>query len=457
MGLPRRAQDLSLKLTFALFVYRIAWYVVLPFVLVYFWRRGKREPEYRRHWRERFGLVSPHISGPLVWFHGASLGELKGASPLIRALVESGVRLLVTTHTPAGRRVIEELCADAIEQGRLQIAYCPLEFGWTMQAFIQRSRPQRLLVTEIDTWPVMLDECRRAGIETCLVNAQYPKTSFERDQQWGAFRSDVFTLYSMIICKTPLHAERFYKAGCTQVRIAGETRFDLPQPPQQLKAAREVVSANGLCTPQRPVICMASCGPGEEALFIAVYCELQRRLEKLHGYRPLFVHVPRSPQRFEATFDLLQSAGLAAIRRSEFFDSELYAKTSLTTEIDVLLGDSLGEMSFYLALSQLVVVGNSFNGLGAHNIIEPLALKKPVVVGPSIWGIEYPAQEALATGALIQVGDEASLCDTLARMLVDPAQYQSAREALAGFHEDHAGATTKHMVILEPWLNPTTL
>jgi 3-deoxy-D-manno-octulosonic-acid transferase len=425
---------------------------LLPFLLLYYWRKGRAEPEYRDHWAERFGRVSVLLHGPVVWFHGASLGELKGAAPLIYALLASGHSLFITTHTPAGRRTIQNLCAEAIADRRVQVAYCPLEFGFSMRSFIRRVRPAHLIVTEIDTWPIMLLECRRAGIESALVNAQYPETSFTRDQRWWGLRGHIFGLYSRILCKTSLHRARFLAVGCNDVVVAGETRFDLPIPKSQLDAAADFVASNGIQTRQRPVICVASCGPGEESVFIEFYCGLQQQLSKATDIRPLFVHVPRSPQRFDSTYALLAAAGLKTRRRSELFDEQLSARSLISDAVDVVLGDSLGEMSFYLALSQIVIVGNSFNDLGAHNVIEPLALKKPVLVGPSIWGIEYPAREALACGALTQVFDTVSLTDKIFALLTDPTIYAQSLHALDGFYEEHAGATARHMRELNPWL-----
>jgi 3-deoxy-D-manno-octulosonic-acid transferase len=119
---------------------------------------------------------------------------------------------------------------------------------------------------------------------------------------------------------------------------------------------------------------------------------------------------------------------------------------------DVLLGDSLGEMYFYLALSQAVAVGSSFVPLGAHNIIEPLALKKPVFVGPSIWGIEYPGVEALAAGVLRQVADAQELAQALAPLLADPEVAAGFGRAAQTFFEAHAGATARHMAVLRDWI-----
>jgi 3-deoxy-D-manno-octulosonic-acid transferase len=118
----------------------------------------------------------------------------------------------------------------------------------------------------------------------------------------------------------------------------------------------------------------------------------------------------------------------------------------------VLLGDSLGEMYFYLALSQVVVVGASFVPLGAHNVIEPLALKKPVMVGHSIWGIEYPGVEALAAGVLQQHLTIDSLVAALSTLLTSPEAYAQAMAGCEAFFAEHAGSTAKHMAVLRPWL-----
>ena len=120
--------------------------------------------------------------------------------------------------------------------------------------------------------------------------------------------------------------------------------------------------------------------------------------------------------------------------------------------IDLLLGDSLGEMYFYLALSQVVVVGGSFVDSGAHNVIEPLALKKPVMVGPSIWGIEYPGVEALQAQVLQQHMSIDSLSAALVRLLSDPQAYADAIVGAEAFYAEHGGATDKHMAVLNAWL-----
>ena len=383
------------------------------------------------------------------------MGEIRGAAPLVRALLAAGYPVFVTTLTPAGRTAAQQLLETDIAQGRAQVAYLPFELSGSVKRFIRHVQPRCAMMTEIDTWPVLLTTIRNVGLPLCMANAQYPKKSIERDlQRWGGFRAKLFCAYQLVMCKSETHAQRFRQVGCARVEVAGETRFDLPVSASQIDAAAQCVHRWQLGLAQRPVIAFASAIAGEDEQFIHAMQLIQQGLAAAGLPKPLFIYVPRSPQRFDAVHALLQSAGLQTLRRSEVFDAELTLQNPSTDmrATDVLLGDSLGEMYFYLALSQAVVVGASFVPLGAHNVIEPLALKKPVMVGHSIWGIEYPGVEALAAGVLQQHMDIPSLAHAMVHLLTAPGAYDSAMAGAEKFYAEHGGATAKHMAVLVPWL-----
>jgi 3-deoxy-D-manno-octulosonic-acid transferase len=439
-----------------LVVYQALWHLLLPLALLFLWQRGRKEPLYRRFWGERFGNTITALESPL-WVHSASMGELRGAAPLVRALLDHGLPILVTTLTPAGRTAAAQLFADAIAQGRLQVAYLPIELGWAVRRFIRQVRPRAALMTEIDTWPVLLTTARAQGVPLAMANAQYPKDSFARDREkWWGFRAALFQAYELVLCKSETHAQRFRALSIERVVVAGETRFDLPVSPQQLAAADRLAHDWFLATHVsggRPVVCFASVVVGEDATFVATMQSLWQALDEPSEPRPLFVYVPRSPQRFDESEQLLTQAGLRVARRSQCLDAALAPNASLSMDtFDVLLGDSLGEMYFYLALSQVVVVGGSFVDTGAHNVIEPLALRKPVMVGPSIWGIEYPGEEALAAGVLQQHSDAPSLAQALLHLLTSPDAYAEATVGANAFFAEHGGATDRHLATLLPWL-----
>jgi len=447
------------KLRLLIALYELLWHLLLPLVGLFFWRRGQREPLYRQFWGERLGNTVTQLHRPL-WVHSASMGEMRGAAPLVRALLDAGYPVLLTTLTPAGRTAAQSLFAAAMAEGRAQVAYVPLELGWAVRRFIRQVRPRAALMTEIDTWPVLLATIRRQGVPLGMANAQYPKKSFERDPRWGGFRAGLFQAYQLVLCKSETHAQRFRAVGCPWVVVAGETRFDLPVSPQQLHAAQQLVQRWQLATGVpggRPVVCFASAIVGEDEPFLQAFAQVKAGLQQAGLAQPLAVYVPRSPQRFEAVAQLFEAAGLRVARRSRVLNADLALQdnTLIDPSVDVLLGDSLGEMYFYLALSQVVVVGASFVPMGAHNVIEPLALKKPVMVGPSIWGIEYPGVEALAAGVLQQHMTLDSLSAALVRVLTQPQAYAAAVSGAEAFFHEHGGATAKHMAVLGPWLEST--
>ena len=440
-------------------LYETAWHVFMPLVLLFLWRRGQREPLYRQHWDERWGQTSTTLVKP-IWVHSASLGELRGAAPLVQGLLDAGYPIMLTTLTPAGRTAAEVLFQQAISTGRLQVAYAPFEWRSVVLQFISAVQPRMVMMTEIDTWPVLMKTVHQHGIPLCLANAQYPKNSLQRDLAWGGFRSALFQTYDLVLCKSETHAERFRSVGCGQVVVVGETRFDLPIPPAQLEAAQTLLSAWGLrsdASPARSVVCFTSAVVGEDASFLQAIRLLQAGLKEAHQPQPLVVYVPRSPQRFDEVTALLASAGQRVVRRSQVLDAQLQAHDRLLrmNEVDVLLGDSLGEMFFYLSLSQLVVVGGSFVPTGGHNIIEPLALKKPVMVGPSMWGIEYPGVEALACGVLQQHMTADALAAAMLALLCNQLAYAQAMAGADHFYQAHAGSTDKHLAVLLPWLKAT--
>lgn len=432
-------------------VYLLVWHLALPVALLYFWLRGRKEPLYRQFLGERFGSIACELKAP-IWLHSASLGELRGVMPLIEKMLAEGLPLLITTLTPAGRIAATQRYAQAIYAGQLQVSYLPLELPWAIRAFAKRVKPRCMLSSEIDTWPALLHTLKAMSIPLGFVNAQYPQKSYVKDQSWAGVRAAFFRAYDLVLCKSQLHAQRFIETGCTNVSIVGELRFDLPAPAAHLLAARNLRSSQLRLFGDRGVVCIASVVEGEDDMLLKAYQEFSQVIQAQGKAKPLLVYVPRSPQRFEAVAQLLSSRGLKLLRRSRDLNSEFQLTTDLSDVIDVLLGDSLGEMYFYLALADMVTVCGSFIPRGSHNVIEPLALNKPVIVGPSIWGIEYPGQEALAAGVLTQVQDARALPAQWIAWFTQPDLQKLSRAKAQNFMREHSGSVDKHWQHLRAWL-----
>ena len=387
-------------------LYRLAWLFLTPVVLIYLWRRGRRDPMYVAHLRERFG-VYPALPQNPIWIHAVSLGETRSAVPLARELLGAGETVVFTHFTPAGRKEAQRAFADEIADGRVASVWVPLDMFWTLRRFFRACRPKLGLSMEIEIWPAMVFAAKREAVPFYMCNAQYPDRSISRDSKGLRLRQRVMTGFAGAFVKSQLQADRFASVGVPNIHVTGELRFDQPIPQPLLDAAAAIAPRLS----GRPVVTIASAVAGEDALYIDVIRDL------LSGdTNPLIIYVPRAPERFDTVAVMLRDAGLSLARRSEMFDADLGPRQTQGDWIDntqVLLGDSLGEMYFYLALADKVVAGGGFLTSGAHNIIEPLALEKPVVTGPYTHTIENPFVEAQQAGVAISVPDGAALAAAL--------------------------------------------
>lgn len=426
-----------MKLWTFLRLWSLLWHLGLPILLIYLWKRGRKDPLYNQHLAERFGHYRQSLPGA-VWVHAVSLGEIRSAAPLIRALLDRGDRVVITHFTPAGRRESERVFAADIAKGNLAAVWVPFETAWAFAGFFRAFRPRAGLVMEIEIWPRMIFAARKAGVPLFMCNAQYPNKSMARDAKFG-LRHRLMQGYAGAFVKSDLQARRFASVGVGNIAVTGELRFDQPIPPHLVTAAARL---RPKLAGARPVIAFASVVEGEDDLYLDAITAAVR-----HPSRPFIVYVPRKPERFDEVAQRLAGRGLRTLRRSAALDATLAPAPRSAPlwqdETDILLGDSLGEMYFYLALADRVVTGGGFTPQGAHNIIEPLALKRPVIVGPAIHTIEYPAVEAIAAGVCLRVTTAKTLQEALTGWHgPQPAEIEA-------FFAAHSGATRRTLAALD--------
>lgn len=426
---------MRLSLRLFLMVWSALWTFGLPLVLIYLWRRGRKDRAYRSDLRQRFGHYPRHMPGA-VWIHAVSLGEMRSAVPLIRGLLEQGHSIVTTHFTPAGRAEAQRAFAAEIAAGRLQAVWVPVETAWAFAGFFRSFRPRYGLVMEIEIWPRMVFAARRAGVPLFMCNAQYPRDSLERDSRGLRLRQQVMRGFAGALVKSDLQARRFSDVGVANIAVTGELRFDQPVPRALVlagEAARRWIGAAG-----RRVICIASAIEGEDATYLAAINALRDDHRRSGRPAPLFVYVPRRPERFDEVARTLADAGLVTLRRSGLggaFDPAAWGAAPACP--DVFLGDSLGEMYGYLAMADEVVVGGGFTPKGSHNISEALVLGKPVMTGPHVQTIEFPFAEAEAAGVAVKAADGADL----ARRLL--AAHYPERSAIDAFVASQVRATER--------------
>ena len=436
-----------LKLRAAYLLYQIAIHLLIPVLLVRLFRLARREPLYRKHISHRLGFGSASQKGPL-WIFAASLGETRAASPLIRKLLEQGETLLLTHSSAAGLKAGQDLFSDEIAQGHIIQRYQPIDALLPLWLFLWRYRPVAGLVVECELWPGLMFEPRRFSIPMIAINGSYTERAQARDKDrfWG-LRLALWCGFSRVTTKSRAHAERYETAGIRSEHIAtpGELKFDLPLNALLKTAGQKARRDYDSLSKGRGVVMFASSIEGEEAQLFDVIS----RLHETCSLPPLVLWVPRSPQRFDAVAQASQKHGLRTARRSKDFSG---LSPKLDVDCDVLVGDSIGEMDFYYAFADVVFVGATLFPMGGHNPIEPLAHEKPVVTGPSIYGVAFPAFQARDRGALRVFEDGEALAVGLSTLFQSSEELAAFADQAKGFNAHHKGASARTVELLAPVL-----
>lgn len=406
-----------------------------PLIWRYFRKRAVKDARYGEKLEERRGQGAPFKAD--IWVHAVSLGEMTSAAPLVRLCLDGGYSVVTTHATPAGKAAAEKTFGAEIATGQMAVRYAPVDRRKYWRRFFSATTPRVGLVMEMEFWPAMLEAAAEAGVGLCLANSQVPSKSYGRALRVARLVGHPVTRAAAIFAKSARMAERFRALGARHVEAKGETRFDMAVPEAHLAAGR----ALGDHLAGRPVLTFASVVAGEERTY------LEKAVHPLLAVspKPLIIWVPRAPELFAQTIVDLRAEGLSVAARSEAFDDDLKARLDLS-EVDILVGDSMGEMFFYMAPADAVVVGGGFLESGAHNVIEPLALGKPVITGPNVWTIEYPATEAREAGVL-------TICETPTELIsVIRGAMAGGGSAASAFHAANSGASRRIFEAIAPLL-----
>ena len=423
-------------------LYGLVWWLALPLVLTRLWWRGRREPGYRQHVGERLGLVpaaSLLPAMPILWVHAVSVGETRAAAPLIDALLAGWPqhRILLTHMTPTGRATGATLFAH--HGTRLVQAYLPYDTASMMARFLKSCRPQICLLVETEVWPNLVAQATAQHIPVALISARLSTRSLARGMR---LRSLIGAAARGLACagaQTPPDAARLQQLGVAPVVVTGNIKFDVVPPTDQLELGARWRRQFG----RRRVLLCASTREGEEAAILAALQAMSVDL--------LLVIVPRHPQRFDAVAALIAGYGLACMRRSAF------GEAVLAPGIQVLLGDSMGEMFAYCAAADVAFIGGSLMPLGGQNLIEACAVGTPVLIGPHTFNFATVTQDAIDAGAALRVDDAPALLASAQALLGDAAVVGAMAGAARAFAMQHRGATARTMGMLEPLLAPLRL
>ncbi|WP_163935273.1 lipid IV(A) 3-deoxy-D-manno-octulosonic acid transferase [Paraferrimonas sp. SM1919] len=342
-------------------VYSTLLFILTPLLLVYLRSRSKKDHAYNKRKSERFGLKKLQQTDLLI--HAVSMGEAQAAFKLLEKINHHFPQLSVTftCSSPTASSLIQSQLGD-----KVQHCYLPFDVNWCVKRFVKQVKPKACIIMETELWPNLIHQLKTNGCHVALANGRLSEKSFHQYQKFSRLTANMLKKVDLLLVQTDTEVKRFVNLGADPQKChsCGSIKFDI-SPNKHQAALTKILKANL----NRPVWVAGSVHPGE-------FKSMLKAHKKLLETQPnvLLILCPRHPEAFsEAQLDIIAS-GLTYTSRS--------VTAKLPNDVNVILGDSMGELMGFYGIAQAAFVGGSLINNGGHNPLEPAAFGIPVSVGP---------------------------------------------------------------------------
>ncbi|KQW21538.1 3-deoxy-D-manno-octulosonic acid transferase [Afipia sp. Root123D2] len=412
-------------------LYRRASSLATPLLGTIVKRRLKQGKEDRLRLGERRGIGSaPRPQGPLIWIHGASVGEVLAAAGLIERLRKLDVRVLLTSGTVTSAEVAaRRFPPDVIHQ------YVPFDAPRFVTPFLEHWKPDLALFIESDLWPNLVLSTAERRIPMVLINGRMSQRSYPRWRRAYGTISTLLSCFDLCLAQSDTDGERFSTLGCPNVVTSGNLKLDVPAPPADPRKLERLKAA----TQRRTVFVAASTHPGEEEIVLDAHRRLGAGIPSL-----LSVIVPRHPARGVAIARMLAAGGMQVSLRS--------AGEVPSANTDIYVADTMGEMGLFYRIAPVVFMGGSLIEHGGQNPIEAIKLGAAIVHGPQVFNFTEIYQALDSAGGAFRAEDSEQFVKLLGHLLVNPIARQNALNAAEDVVARLGGALDKTLSALEPYL-----
>jgi 3-deoxy-D-manno-octulosonic-acid transferase len=443
------------------FLYSFALSLLFFALLPYFAYQALRHGKYAGSFKERLGWLT--ISAPsdrreTIWLHAVSVGEFLAARSLIEGLKAEmpGYRLVVSTATLTGQRL-----ARAASNTFDSTFFFPFDWKFSVRRALDRVRPSIVIILETELWPNFLRECRKRDVIVILANGRISERSFGRYRQYrrvSSFIRGAVGNFALMIMQTEADARRALQLGALRVSVCGNLKYDVEvknststdhsnsESCERTGLAADIDQQFGLSLVSHLIVA-GSTAPGEEEMLLGSLREVRRHRGLDHARLLL---APRHPERFDEVARLLARSEFTCARRSDSLQHATSARSNSTQPpsvverasqtSDVILLDTIGELAQVYRFATVVFVGGSLVPRGGHNVIEPAAFAKPIIVGPHTDNFRQIVSDFARADALAQV-DAAGLSVTLIHLLANTEEAQAMGKRAANILLANRGAT----------------
>ena len=417
------------------FIYSVLFLLLLPLVFFNLYRRGSKAPAYRRRWLERLGIKRLPKMERSLWLHAVSVGEVLAAEPIVRSLMRRypNYPVVVTTMTPTGSERVRAIFGDQVCH-----QYLPYDIPWALRAFIRTLAPQICIIMETELWPNLIHQCRIHGVPVVVSNARLSQQSAAGYARARGLSQKMMQEIDQVMVQSEDERQRFISLGLDgeKITVTGSLKFSITvEDNLKLESTKLRQQWAG-----RRCLIAASTHKGEDELILDAYEEIKQT----HG-DALLIIVPRHPERFQQVATLIEQRSFRFVRRSE--------AEPVVASTEVLLVDTMGEMSIMLGAADVAFVGGSLLPVGGHNVLEPVALGLPVITGPHIFNFQSIVNMLLERKGITVVQNEVHLAQACLTFFHNPeVARQQTNNALDVLHENRH-ALEKQLTLINQFLD----
>lgn len=403
-----------------------------------------RENGFGRRLRQSFGFLpledlEPVAQKNCIWLHAASVGEIVAASPIIKEMRREfpGKPILVSVVTATGYAMAKRIITDADS-----IIFFPLDLPGISYSVVRRIRPQVFLMVETELWPNFLKAMGHFSIPVMMVNGRISDKSMGRYRYLGSVLQNMLDTVSKFCMQSTIDAQYIVSLGAAPQRVAvtGNTKFDQTYTSVTNVEQQQLCGQMGLSN-AFPVLMAGSTHKGEEEILLAALQTVRKSFPTAK-----LVIAPRDIMRVDEIASLANEFSFVPARRTTLLANH-------GDRHDVVLLDTIGELGKIYSVGTIIYIGGSLVARGGHNILEPAAHGKPILVGPHMFNFKDTYALFTSRHACITVHDADSLANEILHILQDEQiRLQMSTEALKIIDENR-GAAHSSMKYLREILN----
>lgn len=383
--------------------------------------------------RQRLGLNLPRapLKRRSIWVHALSVGEVKSALPLVSKIAQGYPQrhLVFSSTTVQGLN----LARKELGTKTSAVVCMPVDFWWSAQRMIRWLRPELFVVVETDLWPGLLHCLKSAGATSILVNGRVSDRTFRFYSMAPYLARQLFAHLRYCLMQSDQDRERLLQIGVPseKVIVAGNIKFDHAH--RALESEEKAVWFDLLGLSPDALIWVAGSTHGKESeLILDVFFRLWRSYPKL-----TLILGPRKIEESASIVRLARQKGLTCLRRSE--------ADGKVKEPQVIVLDTIGELSKIYGLGHISFVGGSLVPFGGHNLLEPASFGLPVLFGPNTQNFAWMAEALVRAKGGVRVKDANEVLSLVSRLICEPELRTQIGDAARAFVIRNRGALDKAM------------